>query len=153
MGNGRVCQQSQTHGNGDTVVAAQSRALGKHKLAVVGHIQSLGGHVNGAVRILLADHVQMALQNHGGVVFQAAGAGAIDNHIVHFILNVPKAMGLGKVHHIIRHGLCIPGAMGNGTDFLKITENGPGLQTRQFLRFHNSRSFSFTSQLYPITGL
>ena len=153
MGNGRVCQQSQTHGNGDTVVAAQRRALGKHKLAVVGHIQSLGGHVNGAVRILLADHVQMALEDHGGVVFQAAGAGAIDNHIVHFILNVPQAMGFGKVHHIIRHGLCIPGAMGNGTDFLKIAENGPGLQTRQFLRFHNSRSFSFTLLLYPITGL
>ena len=143
MGNRGVCQQGHTHGNGDAVVAAQGSAVGVNRLSVVINVQALGVHIDEAVRILFADHVQMALKDHGGVVFHTAGARAIEDHVIHIILHVGNAMLLGKLHHVVRDHFCIPGAMGDGTNFFKIAKYRGRLQTSQLLCFHINRSLSF----------
>ena len=141
MGNGGVGHQSQSKGNGNAIVAAQSGALGVDIAAIVGDIQALGGHIDGAVGILLADHVHVALDDDGIVILVAAGAILENDHIVGLVLAVAQAVLLGVVHQIVADGLGVAGAMGNGADLLEIFKDSGRLQARQFHFVHINNSF------------
>ena len=142
VGNGIVRQQSQRHSGGNAVIAAQSGAPGVNAGAVVGHVQALRRHINGAGGLLLADHIDMALQNHRGMILHAAGARGKEDNIVHFVLNIAKVMRLRKSNQIVGELLCVPGAVGNGADFFEIAKHCRRHQARQLFCFHVGRSFT-----------
>lgn len=114
VGNGGVLQQGHGIGHGDAVVAAQSGPTGKDKLVVVGQVQGLLGHIHGAVRVLLADHVHVALEQHRGVVLIAGGSRLEPENVPHRVLDDTNAVAFGKFFQIIADGFDIPGAMRNG---------------------------------------
>ena len=136
MGDGFIGQQCHGIGNGNAVVAAQGGTLGKDILTVVVDIQTLGCHVDGAVGILLADHVHMALDDHRLVVFVAGGGIAEEQYIVQIILDIAQVIFLGKVHQVVGNSLGIVRAMGNGTNLFKIAKHSLRLQSCQFSRIH-----------------
>ena len=140
MGDGFVRQQSQRHGSGNAVVTAQRSALGVDTGSIMGHVKALRRHIDGTGSLLLADHVDVTLQNHGVVLLHTAGARGKENDVVHFVLNIGKALSLSKADKIVRDLLCIPGAVGNGANFFEIAEYCLRLQPSQFLHFHNNRS-------------
>ena len=88
MGNGGVVQQCQRISNGNAVVTAQGSTLGEDTAAVMGHIQTLHSHINGAGCILFADHIHMTLEDHGRMVPIAAGTFLENDDVIHFILNI-----------------------------------------------------------------
>ena len=143
MGNGLIRQQRQSVGHSDAVVTAQGGATGKDIAAIVGHIQTVGIHIDGAILILLADHVHMALNNDRLMVLQAAGALLEHDHIIQFILEIPDAVLLGKGHQIIGDQFGIPGTVGDGTDLFKISKNRRRLQTCQLVRDHLKHSLCY----------
>ena len=138
MGNGFVRQQSHSKGNCNSVIAAQGRTLCEDRHLIMGDIQSLGSHVQLAVRVLIADHIHVSLKNHRCMVFHTTGAISKQNHIVYFILNVLQALLFGKRDQIVTDHFGIPGAMGNRAQLFKITKYGLGLQPGQLYCFHNT---------------
>ena len=136
MGNGGVGEQGHGIGHRNAVITAQGGTLGKDIAAIVLHIQAFLLHINGAVRILLADHVHMTLEHHRLVVFIAGCSIAKEDHIVKLILDIAQVVFLCKGNQIVGNGLGVIRAMGNGTDFFKITEYSLRLQTRKFSRIH-----------------
>ena len=88
MGNGRIIQQRQRVGNGNSVVTAQRGSVGIYILIVVSHIQTFCRHIQCAGRLLLADHVHMALQDHRGMVLHTAGAILKNDYIIRLVLNI-----------------------------------------------------------------
>ena len=140
MGNILVSQQRQRISDSDTVIAAQRCTLGKHKLAVMGHIQAVGIHIDGAVGILFADHIHMPLQDNRRVILHTAGAIAENDHIIKFVLLIPQTVGLGKIHQKITDPFGIAGAMGDGADLLKVEKHGRRLQAGKLRKFHISSS-------------
>jgi hypothetical protein len=105
--------------------------------AVVLHIQTVGLHIDGAVGILITDHVHMALQDHRSMILHAAGTFLEKDNVVVFILNIADIMLLGKGHQIIGDLLGVAGAMGNGAEFFKIAKYVCRFQTCQLYSIHN----------------
>ena len=138
MGNGLVCQQRQSISHSDAVVAAQRGALGKHVGFIVCHIQALGIHIDGAIGVLVAYHIHMALKNHRLVILVATSALAKENHIVKAILDIPQALLLGKFHQVVADLLGVAGAVGVSAQLFKITKYAGRLQSCQFYSFHNT---------------
>ena len=126
--NGLVRQQSHGKSHRNAVVSSQGGALGEHPLSVMGHIQSFGLHINGAVCILLAYHIHMPLEHHRGMILIPGRPLLEQQHIVERILNIGNPLFLGKGYQIVADGLGIAGAVGNGTQGLKIAHNRLGLQ-------------------------
>ena len=149
MGDGLVCQQRHGIGNGNAVIAAKGGTPGEDKTLIMGHIQALILHVDGAVRILLADHIHMALKDHRRMVLHAAGTLLEEDHIAGFVLNVTKSLFLRKGNQIVRNLLCITGSVGDAADLLKITKYRGRLQARQFHCCHGKHSFSYV-RMYKI---
>ena len=136
MGDGIVSQDGQGIGHGNAVIAAQGGAVGKNIRAVMGQIQAIGFKMDGAIRLLLTDHVHVALDDHRGVILVPGRAALEQDHIVGLILDIAQAVFLGEAHQVVRNGFGVPGAMGDGANLLKITENGRGLQPGQNVCFH-----------------
>ena len=129
MGNALIRQQRHGIGNGNAVVAAQCCAAGKDIGAVMTDVQTIGIHVDCAVSILLADHIHMALQDHGRMILHTAGSLSKEDDVVGFILNIAKSLLLGKGDNVVADGLGVMGAVGNGTKLLKIFKYSAGLQS------------------------
>ena len=140
MGNLLGVQQGQCIGHSHTVIPAQGSTPCKNVGTIVGQVQAVVLKVNGTVRLLLANHIHMALENHWGMVLIPRGARLEDHHIVPLVLPEAEASLLGKPDQVIADGLCIPGAVGNGTDFLKKTKHACRLQTGQGTLFHTKHS-------------
>ena len=136
MRNAAVGKQRQGIRHGNTVIAAQSGSPGEHTLAVMGHIQALPVHVNGAVLVLLADHIHMALEHHGRMVLQTAGAFLEEDHIVALVLDITQTLLPGKGNKIVRNQLGVPGSVRDGTELFKISKYSGRLQTRQAFSDH-----------------
>ena len=115
-----ISQQSKRIGNCNTIVTTQSGSLGIHKFSVMGNIQSLSLHIDGAICIFFANHVHMSLKNHRGMILHATSSGPKQNHVVAVILNIAQIMFLGKSNQVITDHFRISGAVGNPTDFFKI---------------------------------
>ena len=88
MGNGLVGQKRHGVGQGNAVIAAQGSTLGEDIAAVMGQVQALNGHVQGHIGVLFADHIHVALEDYGLMVFHAAGALPEENDVAHFVLNI-----------------------------------------------------------------
>ena len=141
MGNGLIGQNGHGISHSDAVIAAQGSTTGENIGAVMGHIQALSLHIDGAIRILVTDHVHVALQDHRGMILVAAGTFLIEDHIIQFILLVTDAVFLRKRHQIVADGLGIAGTMGIRAEFFKESKNGCRLQTGQLNSIHSVRSF------------
>ena len=120
MRDGGICQQGQGEGQGNAVIATKSGALGKDKLAVMGQVQTIHGHIQGTVGLLLADHVHMALKDHRGMVLQALGTRPEEDDIIYLVLDVFESVGLGKGYQIVADGLGVAAPVGDGADLFKI---------------------------------
>ena len=85
MGQAVVIQNRQCDSDRDTVVAAQGRALRVDKIAVYGHVQGILREINSTVRLFLAYHIQMPLDDDGGCVLVTCGSLFNDDHIVELV--------------------------------------------------------------------
>ena len=83
------------------------------------HIQAIGLHIQGAACVFFADHIHVTLQNNRVMILITASTILEDDHIVNFVLNIAQISCLGKVNQIITDCLCVPGAVGDSTDFFK----------------------------------
>ena len=140
MGNVFGVQQRQGIGHRHAVITAQGGTPGKNVRAIVGQVQAVVLKVNGAVRFFFANHVHVTLQNHRGMVFIARRSRLKDHHIVPLVLLEAKPPILGKPDQIVTDGFGIPGAVGNGTNFLKKTKHARRFQTGQRMLFHKKHS-------------
>ena len=128
----RCRQHRQGVGHRDAIVAAEGRALGENILPVVPQAQAVFGKVNVTFGILFTDHIQMALEDHRGMVLIAGGAVLINDHVVVFVLHAAQAVLLGKPDAVVGNALGIPGTVGNGAELLKIMQRLGGLQAFQY---------------------
>lgn len=48
-------------GDGNAVITAQGGSLGKDAASIMGHVQTIHSHIQGAAGVLFADHIHMAL--------------------------------------------------------------------------------------------
>ena len=125
-------QEGQGHGHGDAVVAPQGGALGVDVLLGAGQVQALLGHVLGAARSQVTDHVHVALEDHRGDLLIAGGGLLDDDDIVHGVLVVFQVMGKGEIGQVLADGLGVPRAVGDGGDLLKIGKDLLGFQMFQY---------------------
>ena len=70
------------------VVTAQGGAVGEDVSSVVGNVKTVGGHIQRAVPVFFADHIQMSLQDHGSVIFIPGGTGSEKQQVVQGIVLV-----------------------------------------------------------------
>ena len=78
--------------------------------------------------LLLAHHVQVALEDDGGGILIAGSGLFDDNDVVVGILVVLQAPLLGKGDTVVADGLGVPGAVGNGAQVFKEAEYALGFQ-------------------------
>ncbi len=79
-----------------------------------------------AVRILLADHVEMALQDHGGMVLIAGAGRLADDNVVRSILLPAQAALLRKADAVVRdRPSCRAQAVWDGAQRLKKSPTQP----------------------------
>ena len=119
MPDGRIVQNRKRISHCDAVVAAERRSLGINISVVVRQAQTLDRKIDVAVRLLLADHVEMSLQNDGRVRLVSGGGRSIDHDVIVRILHAAQAALLGKRHAEIAHALRIPRTVGDGAERLE----------------------------------
>ena len=128
MGQGIAVQNGQGHSHGDTVITAQSRAPGINDVAIHSQIQALLGHVLGAVRRHVADHIHLALEDDRRSILIARRSRLDEEDVVQFILIVLQSPILGKSRQVVADGLGIAGSVRDGADLLKKIKYALGLQ-------------------------
>ena len=129
MGQRVVRQNGQDHGHGDAVVAAQRGLVGPHPFAVRPQVETLRGHVLGAVVGLGADHVDVTLQDDGRGALIARGSVLPDDDVVAALLPVPQAQLPGEAHAHIADDLGVAAAVRHRAKLFKILEYLFGLQS------------------------
>ena len=82
-----------------------------------------------AVRILLADHVEMALQDHGGMVLIAGAGRLADDNVVRRILLPAQAALLRKADAVVRDRLRVARAVWDGAQRLKKAQRSRRLKS------------------------
>ena len=112
-------QHRQRIGHGDAVVSAERRAVGKNIGVVMAQAQAVLRKIDIAVRILLADHVEVTLQDHGGMVLIAGAGRLADDNVVRRILLPAQAALLREADAVVRDRLCVARAMRDGAQRLK----------------------------------
>ena len=110
--------------------------LGEDIIAVMGNVQTVSLEIDGALRVLLADHVHVALDDNGLVVLIALGGRSEEDDVVQLVLDIADALLFGKGDQIIGDDLGVAGAVGHGAQLLEIAEDGCGLQARQTKGLH-----------------
>ena len=131
MGQTVVIQDGESRGHGDAVVPAQGGALGPDPVLIAAEVQPLFRHVLSAAGDLLADHVQVALEDQGGSRLVAGGGLLHNDNVVVRVPAAGEAPLLGEVHAPVGHGAGIPGAVGEGAEGLKPVKNRLGFQMFQ----------------------
>ena len=91
MGDAVIRQDCHNHGNSDAIIAPKGGAFGRKKISLQPELQAVGGEIKIYIRVLFAYHVQVALQNDGGMVFVARSGGLFDNDVVVYILDYGKS--------------------------------------------------------------
>ena len=119
MRQGFILQRRQRHCHGNAVVAAQGGTFRADHIPVHKEIQPLGVHVLGAVRLFLAHHVQMPLQNHGGGVLIPGGGRSDEDHIISRVLIPFQPQLFSELHTPVADGFGVSGAVGDGAQLLK----------------------------------
>ena len=94
----RVVRKGQGRGGADAVVGAQRGAHGVQPVAVEADLDALGVEVEFDVRVLFADHVQVALQHRGGHVLLAGRGGDVDHHVARVVPSDLEAAAGGPIH-------------------------------------------------------
>ena len=140
MDNGAISCEGHSKSHGNTIVTTPGSAIGKNIIAVMGDIQALSIHIDGAIHILFTDHIHMTLDDHRGMILHAAGTGDENDDIVQRILDIFQALLLRKVHQVVADDLGIARAMGHGANFFKITKDRSRFQTCQFHSIHGDHS-------------
>ena len=83
----------------------------------------------------LADHVQMTLQDNSRQVLAALGAGLLDDDVVELVGGVPQAALFTELDNVLSNSFLVLGAVGDGSDILKILHCISRLKTFQNI-FH-----------------
>ena len=122
-------QHRQRIGHGDAVVSAERRAVGKNIGIIMAQTQAVLCKIDVTVRILLADHVEMALQDHGGMVLIAGAGRLADDDVVRRILLPAQAALLRKADAVVRDRLRVTRAMRDGAQRLKKAQRSRRLKS------------------------
>ena len=147
MGQRIIVQRCQRHGHSNAVVAAQGGTLRPDIRAVGAKAQAILGHIQVAVLVLIADHVQVPLENHRRGTLIARRGLLDDDHVVGLVLPHSKSPLLGKGHAIVADGAGVARAMGNGAERLKKMQHILRLQMTDIR--HLSASLLIYSPILP----
>ena len=82
VGDGLVSKQRHSISHSNTVVTTQSGAFGKDPLTIVCDVQAFLIHINGAISVLVANHINVTLDNHRLMILHATGAFTEEQDIV-----------------------------------------------------------------------
>ena len=93
--------------------------MGKNKIALRRKVQTVGQEVDGAVRRLFCDHIQMALQNDSGRGLVARCCGLDDDNVVEAVLIDLQSALFSKTAAVVADGLGVAGAVRNAAQVLK----------------------------------
>ena len=91
--------------------------------------QAILRKIDVAVRILLADHVEVALQDHGGMVLIAGAGRLADDDVVRRILLPAQAALLREADAVVRDRLRVARAMRDGAQRLKKAQRSRRLKS------------------------
>ena len=100
-------QDGQLYGVAYAVVGTQRGALGTQPVAVDVGLDGVVVEVEVNVDELVAHHVHVALQHHGGAVFVALGGRLLDEHVASLVDHCLKAVALAEVLEIFNHFLLV----------------------------------------------
>ena len=123
VGKAVIIQHRQHECCRDAVVAAEGRAFCIEQIAVNSKVQTFRCHILRAGFFLIADHIDVSLQNHRFASFIASGSFLDDNHVVQLVLVVLQISCLCEIHEPVAELLGVAGSMGNLTDLLEESEN------------------------------
>ena len=126
VGQGRVLQNGQDHGNGDAVVRAEGRPIGGEPVALQLQVQRVFGEIKVAARQLFADHIQVPLQNDRVRRLVAWGGRLADDDIILLVPRGVQAVGLGKLHTIGADACHIAGAARDPAELFKVIKDPLG---------------------------
>ena len=125
---GPIRQNRQGHGYGNAVISPQGGLLRPDILSVGGQVQPLPGHVLAAVLRLGANHVHVALENHGSRVLITGSAVLPDHHVIEFVLPPLETQLLGKPHAQVADDLCVAATVRHRAQLFKILKYRLGFQ-------------------------
>ena len=111
------------------VTAEQGVAVGKNIGIIMAQTQAVLCKIDVTVRILLADHVEMALQDHGGMVLIAGAGRLADDNVVRSILLPAQAALLRKADAVVRDRLRVARAVWDGAQRLKKAQRSRRLKS------------------------
>ena len=78
--------------------------------------------------VLLADHVQVALQDDAGLLFPARAAGLADHQVADAVLFAGQAPALSPGRQVVAQGGFVLGLARNGAECGEMAPHGDGLQ-------------------------
>ena len=122
-------QHCQRIGHGNAVVSAERRAVGKNIGIIMAQAQAVLRKIDVTVRILLTDHVEVTLQDHGGMVLIAGAGRLADDDVVRSILLPAQAALLRKADAVVRDRLRVARAMRDGAQRLKKAQRSRRLKS------------------------
>ncbi len=109
VGDGRVVGGGLRGRHADTVVRAE-RGLGRDDpIAIDDDLDRVLQKVEVGGFVLLGDHVHVALQDDGGGLLSALGAGHVDDEVADRVAAVRQAARLGPGAQVRHHGLLVAG--------------------------------------------
>ncbi len=121
------------HGGGETdaVVGAEGRPYGANPVAVDLDLDALGHEVVIDVGVLLADHVEVALENDGLGILVALGGGHPDHHGSGRVLLNLVAVFRRPVLDVFGDLFFVFGRAGDLSDSVEVLPQELGLQIKQ----------------------
>ena len=121
--NVRSVEKSQTHCNGNAVIAAERRAFCIEHITVKTKVKPLGQHIFFAVRRLFADHIGVSLYYNGRGVFIARRRRFFDYKIMRFVTDNFKVSVTREFLAKIRYRVKISRPVRDSTYLFKNFEN------------------------------
>jgi hypothetical protein len=135
----RVFQGRQGQGHADAVVGAQGGVFG-HQPAIPQHrLDGIVVEIVVGAGVLLADHVQMALQDDAGPVLATRAGGLVQDQIaggIHPGLEMPV---LGPGPQVVAQNPLVLGRTGDGAKGGEMVPDGTGFQVGEDGRGHDQR--------------
>ena len=124
-----VIQHGEHQSDGDTVVGAQSGAVGGENAVLDDQVDTVGRKVVLDGAQLVTHHVDVALEHHGRGVLGTDRSGLANDDVVDLVLIHVEATLLGKRDQEIADALLVARLAGDRTDLLKVMEQLGGLVT------------------------
>ena len=131
VGDRRVLDEGHHRGDGDPVVGAEGRAVGRQPVAVAHEHDPPFGRVVRAVRGALAHHVQVTLEDEGRRRLPAGRRRHADHEVPPGVLLELESVLVRPRANVLEHRLLVPRRARNRRQRLEVPPERAGLESRQ----------------------